>query len=538
MSIKVGQEVELQADKRYIQHSREQAISDVYDALVELITNADDSYNRLFQRKIINLDGGEILIQYLEQRKSQPSLIIVRDRAEGMDAKDMERSLIRMGAFSSEFGNRGYMGRGAKDCTALGELIFESIKNERYYRCKITHDLKFILALNQKATLEHRQSLGLQRGNGTSVTLKLNQGVRLPRFDHLKTELPWHFALRDIMAEESDLIVRLQKRNSSEKPMRLVYRPAEGTIVANETYKLEDCPDATVHFKLWKAVEPIDESKSGSRFERYGIVVKGARAIHECSMLIDEFKTDPHARHYFGRLECSYIDKLLSDYEFERANNKPHNSVNPRLIIDPNRRYGIERNHPFAKVLFQNPTEKLRSLIAKDKQRDKQDRLEIVNEDTQRRLNQLAKLAGRFLRQQLDELEELSIDEATDNDSFDRVGIFIYPTFLNVKVDSERTLTVYVKRSVIANEPDPAIVETDSHHALEIMQSNLVLHEHRTKKDRLLGSFKIKGRQLCENAILTVRCNNLTAEALVQVVENNLNRDFGAPLEFERDQYP
>ena len=206
MSIKVGQEVELQADKRYIQHSREQAISDVYDALVELITNADDSYNRLFQRKIINLDGGEILIQYLEQRKSQPSLIIVRDRAEGMDAKDMERSLIRMGAFSSEFGNRGYMGRGAKDCTALGELIFESIKNERYYRCKITHDLKFILALNQKATLEHRQSLGLQRGNGTSVTLKLNQGVRLPRFDHLKTELPWHFALRDIMAEESDSI--------------------------------------------------------------------------------------------------------------------------------------------------------------------------------------------------------------------------------------------------------------------------------------------------------------------------------------------
>ena len=41
MNIRVGQVIPIEADKRYIQHVRSHAIGDVYDALVELITNAD-----------------------------------------------------------------------------------------------------------------------------------------------------------------------------------------------------------------------------------------------------------------------------------------------------------------------------------------------------------------------------------------------------------------------------------------------------------------------------------------------------------------
>jgi len=274
MSIRVGQEVDLKAEKRYIQHIRDQSISDVYDALVELTTNADDSYSRLFRRKQRERDGGDILVQHLEQRKGQPSEIIVRDRAEGMDSKNMEKSLIRMGAYSSEVGNRGYMGRGAQDCTALGDLTFESIKNDKYYRCRITHELKFVLEVDgKKATSEDRQNLGVMRGNGTSVTLKLNQGVRLPRFENLKIELPWHFALRDIMSEEPVSRVLLERLQSSEKPMPLVYHPPEGKLVINDTYHVDGYHGATASFKLWRSDEPLPECKSGSRFERFGILI-------------------------------------------------------------------------------------------------------------------------------------------------------------------------------------------------------------------------------------------------------------------------
>src|SRR2546425_6486127 len=164
MNIRVGEKINLRADRRYIHHIRDHSIGDVYDALVELITNADDSYSRLFRKNKRPNDGGDILVEHMEQRKGQPSKIVVRDKAEGMNSEDMEKSLLQLGAFSSEAGNRGYMGRGAKDCTALGNLVFESIKDDRYYRCKITHDLKFVLEINgSKATQEQRKNLGLER---------------------------------------------------------------------------------------------------------------------------------------------------------------------------------------------------------------------------------------------------------------------------------------------------------------------------------------------------------------------------------------
>ena len=93
MRIKIGEEIPLQADKRYIQHVRSHSIGDVYDALVELITNADDSYNRLFQKKKRNKDGGDVLIEYLEQRKGS-SCVVVRDKAEGMNSSDMGNGLL------------------------------------------------------------------------------------------------------------------------------------------------------------------------------------------------------------------------------------------------------------------------------------------------------------------------------------------------------------------------------------------------------------------------------------------------------------
>jgi len=226
MSVKVGQTIPIEADKRYIQHVRSHAIGDVYDALVELITNADDSYNNLFVRKRRTRDGGDILIEHLEQRKGR-SCIVVRDKAEGMDSSDMEKSFVRMGAFTSEWGNRGYMGR------------------------------------------------------------------------------------------------------------------------------------------------PLT----------------------------------------------------------------------------------------FVKALFQIPSERLRALLAKDREQDKDQRREIANKETQTRLSRLAKLAGQYLREQLDELEELTGGDAVDDTSFSKQGVLLYPTYLRVGVGKERSVTYDVKRSLLSSENEPVTIK-------------------------------------------------------------------------------
>jgi hypothetical protein len=205
-------------------------------------------------------------------------------------------------------------------------------------------------------TNEHRKYLGIEHGNGTSVTLELNQEVRLPRFQNLVVDLPWHFALRDIMSEVSESRVLLRRMGDHEtNPEKLVFRPLEGEIAVDETFDIEGYRGAKARLRVWKTPELLEEYKD--RFERFGIIIKGHRAIHECSLLSDEFKKDPHAQHYFGRLDCDYIDQLMKEYEECRAKGQPYPPANPRLLIDPNRRYGLERRHPFAQALLQTPIE-------------------------------------------------------------------------------------------------------------------------------------------------------------------------------------
>jgi hypothetical protein len=540
MRLKVDQPIAIQVDKRYVQHLRGYAIGDVYDALVELITNADDSYNRLFQKKQRNRDGGDILIEHQEQRKGK-SCIVVRDKSEGMDSTDMEKKLLKMGAYSSESGNRGYMGRGAKDCTELGDLLYESIKDDRYFRCKITNDLKFILEVDgTKATREQRKLLELPDGNGTSVTLQLREHIRLPRFQSLYHDLPWHYALRDIMSEDSDSRVLLRKLGDEHAAVeKLVYRPPEGEIVKDETFTVDGYPDAKARIRILKAPEPIEEYKD--RFEKFGILVKSRRAIHECTLFAEEFSKDPRARSYFGRLDCEYLDRLMTEYEERRAKGLSHPEDNACLVIDPNRRFGLDRRHKFVKALFQVPSELLRSLLAKDREQDKDQKREIANKETRARLGRLARLAGQFLRDQLDELEELGAGDAVDDTSLSKQGVLLYPTYLRVGVGKERAVTYYVKSSLLSNNKEPVIIEAEPKGAIEIIGSPFLLHPHKTKEDRLLGSFKIKGLNAWTNntIVLTAKCNGLPkTDALVQVVETTIEeRSFSSPLEFERDEY-
>lgn len=85
--VRLGKPIRLDMTERYFQFNRQYAVRDVFDALVELITNSDDSYHRLFKRGMRSQDGGPILIECLEQRKGRPSLIRIRDRAEGHDSR-------------------------------------------------------------------------------------------------------------------------------------------------------------------------------------------------------------------------------------------------------------------------------------------------------------------------------------------------------------------------------------------------------------------------------------------------------------------
>src|SRR5262249_4580302 len=162
--IKLGEARDLRLSSRYYQFNRSHAIHDLFDALVELITNPDDSYHRLFMSRLLQQDGGAITITY-SAAKDAP-YIAIRDHAEGLSLKGMVEKLGDVGTRHSQQGDRGFMARGAKDCSELGHLIFESIKDDWYSLCEITPQAKFIPHEESKAKKQIRERLGIHEGNG------------------------------------------------------------------------------------------------------------------------------------------------------------------------------------------------------------------------------------------------------------------------------------------------------------------------------------------------------------------------------------
>ncbi len=538
MAMKLGVPIDVTISMRHFDFSRQYAIRDVYDALVELITNSDDSYHRLYKKQLRSEDGGPILVEICEQRKGEPSVIIVHDKAEGMTLDVMREKFGDIGSRHSKEGDRGFMGRGAKDCTALGRMVVESIKDDRYYKCELTIKPQFIPWENGKSvTKELRERLHIDRGNGTAIRLEIGSEHRIPRIDSIIRDLPWHYALRDTLSESAPTKLLIKNLNNPKmKPERIVYMQPAGEVVCDESFVIPGYPKAKGRLKIWKQATPFEDPTD--RFRRSGLLVKGERTIHECSFLFLGIEKEPCAKHYFGRLECDHIGFLLNEYDKQRENNEPHPAENPSLVIDPNRQTGLRRDHPFTKVLFQLPSERLRQLIEKDKEQDKSVSKEVASKQTQNRLDELAKAASKFLEQQVGEMEEMTADDKVDEDYFLKKGVLIYPTILNIAIGQVRTLTFYVNSSLY-NKPDQEVTVTSDDPAISILDSSFRLRTHPKRQGRLIGAFKIRGESLHDAVCLQTKSDGIpSAEAMVKVVQNKIEEhEFASALEFEHKHH-
>ena len=453
-----------------------------------------------------------------------------------MTMDEMLLKLGEVGTKRSEEGDRGFMSRGAKDCTALGDMVYESIVDNRYYKVRLTTKVQLIPLENGKRVNDQIRSItNIEKGNGTVVTLEI-QNHRVPLIDTIARDLSWHFALRDILDESSVTEVMIRNLNKSEKPKRIIYHMPEGDLVCDESFSVQGYSGATARLKIWRSTIILEDS--GDRFRKSGLVIKGRRAIHECSLLQPSFEKDEYAKRYFGRIECDYIDTLLNDYDNKREKGEEHSIENPILLIDPNRQYGLERKHPFTKALLDVPTQKLKEFIDKDRASELKNVREITNLETKNKLNELAKAASKFLKQQIEDLEEITADEGIDNETFSKKGVLIYPTYANIGLNSIRSFGFYVNRKLFNSEGINIKLVSDSE-AVELIDDSFIIDVHKKKNDLLYGKFRVKGKYLEEGICVQAKGDGLPkAEALFNVVENQIEEHvFINPIEFEYDSY-
>lgn len=462
--IKIGQEYNLDMDLRYYVQNAEAAMKgDIVRGLVELITNSDESYNRLLEGNI-NV-GGLIQISIERKRKNKNSIVKVLDRAEGMTLNEMVIKLKSLGGKTSGFmdtrgqGRRGLMGRGGKDCAIFGSLKYRSIKDGKYSEITISKRGIFRPDCEKPATVIERINLGIEKGNGTLVTLEVEPRFKMPSHDLLIKNLPKYYSLRDIASRGDRDLVLIDSSSSNKKENRLSYDEPKGEVVFDEKISIANYPEAQAHLIIKKSsnrIEPIV-----SPYWEGGIIVKSNYAIHGITPISSSISNNPYFEFYFGRIVCPYIDDLMHEYEEAEEEEIDHTQENPVSIIDPLRWEGLVKNHPFTKALYDEVSKHINILLKKDEGTANQKAIEIENKRTKDRFKKLASEASKFIKDHIEDIDSTDDETYLTAAEIPSGGIKIIPEGLKMLVNEERKIYIYTRASSENNEKQ-VFISTDS----------------------------------------------------------------------------
>ncbi len=532
---------DIKPTRRFGQMTAQQSIQDFWDAVVELVTNADDSYHQLFVDGKISRDGGPILLEVEPKRKGKCSVLTVRDRAAGF--KDLDRKIEQPGDKTSLSGERGFMARGLKDCAALGHVTVETIVDGVISKAEITKSFKLIpYKASRKggdlATTEDRRRLGIKRGNGTMVRVEPEPRIQVPRLETIIRELPQHRALRDITSAESGSKVLVKVSDSASDVAQ--WEPPSAELVHDVETEVPGYPGRKFRFRLYRAAAYLEDPPD-KRFRRSGIIIKGRRGIHDCSFLDSELERDPAAGRFFGRIECAAIDEVAEEWDERRQNDEDHPPENPLLILDPNRRGGLTDGHPFRARLYEIPIQLIKKVFEDEREKERREQRKVESKETTDRLRRLAHEASKFMRKKLEDLGAAGPGETVSKKSFHKIGVGIAPAFTQIAVGDTKTFQVYVSKKLNLSSDDEVTVGLSkaAQSSLEIIGEPTGLADDPRADDVMRASFSLRGVSVFSRAQVWCRVgsqNPVFCEVQVVSAEPEdieISNDFA----FHRQQY-
>ncbi len=456
----------LKTDARHTRLSIMEMIqSNPVKALVEFITNSDDSYARL--EGAGEIVSGRIYVDVLEHRGDEDSILRVIDDAEGFDDSELEQRFGTTGldtAAKAGVAVRGFFGDGLKE-GVLGLRrggVLETIKDGLYSRAELRwNDGRPEFCLHEaavKATATIRRELGMQ-GNGTQLTVSLHPEIRVPRHDRLHEQLSRHFALRGIVQNPARILLvrRLNDRGKVLAQDQASYQepvsdPSFGVVPLRGT--LPQFGDMPFEISLKRSTEPLD-SEHGPLREN-GLLVRAHRATVD----IGFFGLDNRlgTEHMFGELRCDAL------YDRLRAGD---------VVLTKNRS-GLNRQNEFVTTLLDRARGLLEPIVAAEAERLKGRNSQPIDAKARRRLDALRDELNKIARLELEEEgDEEGDDEGTPALRFARKGYHLHvdePKILRVLVRADLAATATTLRLTTDGRGlmvTPAVVEVDPGEARE-----------------------------------------------------------------------
>lgn len=285
-------------------------------ALVELITNADDSYARM--ERAGAPASGQIRVQY--ERHQAGAVLMVSDQAEGMPFAQARFILTYGGAHSplarGEGGGRGYFGRGLKQAIyGLGYGWIETIHAGRYARIELFRGENGGYLYDdgdgdRPVREKDRTRLGIA-DNGTKVTIVIeNAQTSISHYRSVVQAVANNVYLRDVLRRRQVELLHMQRGKAVERSGVVQYQEPPATLLLG--------PEQAGHFVHEQQTYPftltlkraLDVELASRGDERTnGLVILSGTAVLDCQLF--EYENQVGTEYLFGTVNCpALIDKL------------------------------------------------------------------------------------------------------------------------------------------------------------------------------------------------------------------------------------
>lgn len=487
---------------RLIKSLADSTVRGVMDAVVELVTNCDDSYVR--QEQEGSNSSGRIDLYIDRGAGGHCKELRVIDEAAGMDYQALRRAIEFSGetsGFKEGRSVRGFFGRGLKESIlALGIGTIFTLKKGVLSRAIISYDekekqSKYDLSVPiQNLSQEELINYGFLGNSGTLVAIKITNTKKdyiLGR-NHIKEQFLKHYAFRDINSSTKRAVylhfsdVESKDKYSSDIP--LVYKWPEGKLVFDKDMKILN---SVAHFKIYESLEQLQTPKNPTG--EAGLLIKTEGAILDNQLF--GFETDPNGLFFFGEITAPGIAQAIRSGD--------------ESIVDTNRT-GLARNHPYNKELENISKEILGKLIQERKERLKSEKKAELAEPINNLFNKLCK-----------ELSDLAKDELEDKEPGpgEVKAFVIKPLFANIAPESPRTLSVYCPKYLSEDEGTKVVNLLSSNGNIKLSNESIILEQYKRDPDVLKATFKLNGENEGEVALITATLGRVTANSEVRVHE-------------------
>jgi len=486
---------------RLVQIFSQAAIPHLLSALVELITNCDDSYRRLGRAEA----SGDIHIEVWRQ-KGLLAKLAVTDRAEGMDAQAM-LDAVTYGKAASRFKDgvkvRGLFGLGLKDVLlAFGHGHVESIKGNKITSVEVDYQARAGKAgvlgpLVEKVTPSRRQELGVGEGNGTRVTAIVTRKGRkfsCPAYKTLKEQVPRYYALRDINANPQRT-VRLTVYDAGSKqslPISYVYPKGE-CVVRQKAVQIAGTKVKAV-VSLYAVDQPLDSCRNNP-FGEAGIIVRSEGTIVDQTFFA--YEVEPASCYFWGEIEWPDIAARLREEDYS--------------VLTPSR-IGLDKRTEYFSAL-QTAVEPVIARFIEEKKKQLQRPSQKVSREVERKNKAVLKELNSIYKELLEKTKDRG---TTPPPRIEKLTIA--PPRANVELGRQRQLGIYLPTSLApSNYAQIPIEVTSDHYGVGLVSPKSYFSRHPKKPELLLSTMTVIGREDGARASIKAKFREDEAHAYVRV---------------------